>query len=360
MMSNAEIIATKEVYALSIKGTVTLYFIDGQTLTGEITAQDTFNIFLQVDDAPVMISRQQVHYIKGEPGQAVEGGYIPLNTVEKERERTSEMPIRGISSLSPVTYQDEPESEGTLILETEHTSQANEPLFPSELPPPPPPIGDYHDDEGTIILDSSEDKTPIPGQLGYAQTATSTDDYEGTVILSDTKADDDYEGTVILSEAETASDWNDRTQQTYDTTVIFDEPDDKTPTPFPAIPAPPGLDEDDATFIFDEPVSTTPALLPPQLVCTSGPHAGQVFTVTDHMTIGRATTNDIALVQDKEISRRHSIISKDGDQYVIQDQNSLNGTFVNDVAAIGPRPLQNGDIILVGVSYFQFQQELNN
>jgi pSer/pThr/pTyr-binding forkhead associated (FHA) protein len=42
---------------------------------------------------------------------------------------------------------------------------------------------------------------------------------------------------------------------------------------------------------------------------------------------------------------------------VVQDQNSLNGTFVNDEQISGPRYLQNGDEVLVGLSLLKYQQD---
>ena len=43
-------------------------------------------------------------------------------------------------------------------------------------------------------------------------------------------------------------------------------------------------------------------------------------------------------------------------KFVVQDQNSLNGTFLNDQLIKGPHLLTNGDIILIGISTLKFQE----
>jgi Nif-specific regulatory protein len=68
--------------------------------------------------------------------------------------------------------------------------------------------------------------------------------------------------------------------------------------------------------------------------------------------IGRETTNQICL-SDMLASRRHCVIKREGDQLLLRDQDSSNGTFVNDVP-VRERLLAEGDRIKIGDSHFLF------
>src|SRR5436189_6346401 len=56
------------------------------------------------------------------------------------------------------------------------------------------------------------------------------------------------------------------------------------------------------------------------------------------------------------VSRRHAMIEKDGDRFIIADLGSRNGTFVNDVP-VRRRELQHGDRVRIGDSQFFFLYE---
>jgi pSer/pThr/pTyr-binding forkhead associated (FHA) protein len=95
-----------------------------------------------------------------------------------------------------------------------------------------------------------------------------------------------------------------------------------------------------------------------RLILSTGPHAGEQFELSgETITLGRARDNEIPLSLDKEVSRRHAVMKLEGDQYVIQDQNSLNGTYVNNERLSGPKPLADGDVIFIGVSDIIYQVE---
>jgi pSer/pThr/pTyr-binding forkhead associated (FHA) protein len=74
------------------------------------------------------------------------------------------------------------------------------------------------------------------------------------------------------------------------------------------------------------------------------------------ITIGRASDNIISLFNDKEISRKHSKITYEAGNFIVEDQNSLNGTFVNNQRIEGPRYLEDGDVIFIGVSTLEYHQ----
>ena len=85
-----------------------------------------------------------------------------------------------------------------------------------------------------------------------------------------------------------------------------------------------------------------------QLVMRSGPTPGVVFPLeSDQITIGRDSTNDVA-INDAEVSRRHARLTFQGGKYVVEDMGSTNGTFVNGQRLSGPHVLKPGDVLAFG------------
>jgi hypothetical protein len=93
-----------------------------------------------------------------------------------------------------------------------------------------------------------------------------------------------------------------------------------------------------------------------RLVATQGPYAGQAFELTgDLMTIGRDAAQAIALVNDMGVSRTHAQIIRQGDQTLIEDLGSTNGTYVNGVRISAPTPIKPGDTLQLGASLFRVE-----
>jgi len=91
----------------------------------------------------------------------------------------------------------------------------------------------------------------------------------------------------------------------------------------------------------------------PRLTAIAGKLKGAVFKLADGpFVIGRETAANLCLA-DASVSRRHSVIEKKEDAYVIADLESLNGTFVNDVP-VRSRRLEHGDHVKIGESQFLF------
>ena len=85
-----------------------------------------------------------------------------------------------------------------------------------------------------------------------------------------------------------------------------------------------------------------------QLIMRSGPTPGAAFTLEgDQLTIGRDSTNEI-VINDAEVSRRHSRLTFQGGKYVLEDLGSTNGTFVNGQRLAGPRVLKAGEVVSFG------------
>ena len=92
----------------------------------------------------------------------------------------------------------------------------------------------------------------------------------------------------------------------------------------------------------------------PRLVAIDGPLSGRTFYLDEPIvSIGRLVSNDICLV-DLYVSRHHCVIRNEGDEYMIEDLNSANGTYVND-ARVNAGSLKEGSLIEIGASQFLFR-----
>src|SRR6267378_6170886 len=91
----------------------------------------------------------------------------------------------------------------------------------------------------------------------------------------------------------------------------------------------------------------------PRLAAIAGKLKGTIFPLHDEpVVIGRETAAELCLA-DRAVSRRHSRVEQKGDQFWIDDLQSLNGTFVNDVP-VKQRALHHGDRIRIGDTQFLF------
>ncbi|HKY43867.1 MAG TPA: sigma 54-interacting transcriptional regulator [Pyrinomonadaceae bacterium] len=91
----------------------------------------------------------------------------------------------------------------------------------------------------------------------------------------------------------------------------------------------------------------------PRLVVIAGKLQGTVVPITDSPAIiGRESAATLYLAEGS-VSRKHSQIVREGDDFILTDLDSLNGTFVNDVP-VKRRTLEHGDKITIGTSHFLF------
>jgi hypothetical protein len=66
------------------------------------------------------------------------------------------------------------------------------------------------------------------------------------------------------------------------------------------------------------------------------------------VTIGRRPDNDVVLTWDAEVSRAHAHFERVGGEWIVVDDGSHNGTFVNHEQAPARRRLADGDRIVLG------------
>jgi len=108
------------------------------------------------------------------------------------------------------------------------------------------------------------------------------------------------------------------------------------------IPVEPGEAEDELTVTLGElPAATA------MVVVKRGPNAGSKFLLDSDVTgAGRHPESDIFL-DDITVSRRHAEILRHGDEFVVKDVGSLNGTYLNR-ERIEEARLENGDELQIG------------
>lgn len=133
--------------------------------------------------------------------------------------------------------------------------------------------------------------------------------------------------------------------------------------PQPTAPAPDPLAAQNP-FSAPDPFSPQPAPTPPTtqaatgqaaLVGVSGPYAGQSFALAQGETpIGRDASKTVSLAIDNTVSRSHARIVLEAGSYVIYDEGSSNGTFVNGLK-IQRQLLYSGDTIQIGSTKFRFE-----
>jgi diguanylate cyclase (GGDEF)-like protein len=113
-----------------------------------------------------------------------------------------------------------------------------------------------------------------------------------------------------------------------------------------------GQDEDtrvsSVSRIIDKAISSQSCL-----VTIYGRDLGKQYALDQaETTIGRGADNTITLDMDN-VSRMHARVLQKADGYFLEDLNSTNGTYVNDVEVKHER-LRNGDLIKIGGAILKF------
>ncbi len=89
------------------------------------------------------------------------------------------------------------------------------------------------------------------------------------------------------------------------------------------------------------------------VVIHRGPAKGARFLINQEIVaIGRSIESPIFL-DDVTVSRKHALIVKEANSFKIQDQGSLNGTYVNN-QSVSDAPLSTGDEIQIGKFHMLF------
>jgi hypothetical protein len=89
------------------------------------------------------------------------------------------------------------------------------------------------------------------------------------------------------------------------------------------------------------------------LTLVSGGHLSHSFPLRGEIRLGREKTNAI-VVADQKVSRYHAGLIPIDNTFILTDQGSANGTYINGVLIAQPTRLKDNDRITVGDTVFLF------
>jgi transcriptional regulator with GAF, ATPase, and Fis domain len=108
-----------------------------------------------------------------------------------------------------------------------------------------------------------------------------------------------------------------------------------------------------ATDSVNDTATGTKNRVNPRLVAVSGPLRDSIFALPmEELSLGRDATNGLP-ISDPSVSRRHSLIYREGTGFKVRDLDSRNGTLVNG-EVVKDHWLHHLDEIAVGDSVFRF------
>lgn len=110
--------------------------------------------------------------------------------------------------------------------------------------------------------------------------------------------------------------------------------------------------------MIPEPDFATEASNIASLVVIYGSELGKRFPILDQATVGRAEANSIS-IDLANVSRTHARLFYHDGSFYVEDCDSTNGTFVNDVEITHETLLTSGDLITTGGAVFKFFQGAN-
>jgi pSer/pThr/pTyr-binding forkhead associated (FHA) protein len=100
----------------------------------------------------------------------------------------------------------------------------------------------------------------------------------------------------------------------------------------------------------------------PFLIYRDAENRQQIMTLgsdLERATVGRASSTDVCLVWDTEVSRLHAELGRIGGDWTVSDDGlSRNGTHVNGERLLGRRRLHDGDVVRFGRTITVFRQPL--
>lgn len=89
------------------------------------------------------------------------------------------------------------------------------------------------------------------------------------------------------------------------------------------------------------------------ILIARGANKGSRFLITaEGATIGRSASSSIFL-DDVTVSRTHATISKQGNSFLLKDEGSLNGTYINNIS-VTEHVLVSGDEFQIGKFHLLF------
>jgi hypothetical protein len=86
----------------------------------------------------------------------------------------------------------------------------------------------------------------------------------------------------------------------------------------------------------------------------------ELILTKDQTTIGRAESCDIGLFGGQGVEKVHARILLQGKRYLLADDDTPGGTYLNDAKITAPTPLRHGDAIRVGNCVLRFGERQKN
>ena len=88
---------------------------------------------------------------------------------------------------------------------------------------------------------------------------------------------------------------------------------------------------------------------------TSGPKRGTELELGEGpVSIGRAADSDL-VIQDDYTSTRHARLLNWGERWMVQDLDSTNGTYVDDLRIGQPTEVRSGSAVRIGTTTFELR-----
>lgn len=98
------------------------------------------------------------------------------------------------------------------------------------------------------------------------------------------------------------------------------------------------------------------ASTPRRLVITSGPREGlEIDLPSEQLTIGRSSESGL-VIRDDYTSTHHARLMLWNDQWVIQDLDSTNGTFLAGSRVMLPTPVPSATPVTIGTTSFELRR----
>jgi pSer/pThr/pTyr-binding forkhead associated (FHA) protein len=92
------------------------------------------------------------------------------------------------------------------------------------------------------------------------------------------------------------------------------------------------------------------------LVLLVNGRASQSFPLRTEITMGRDKSNSV-VIADQKVSRHHATLSPADENFMLIDQGSANGTYLNGVLISQPTRLKDKDRIIIGDTVFLFSTQ---
>jgi len=134
----------------------------------------------------------------------------------------------------------------------------------------------------------------------------------------------------------------------------------RMPPPASASPAVGATAAAASTPVVTEPIRRQPPLAddttPKRLVITSGPREGMAIDLpAEQLTIGRSSESGL-VIRDDYTSTHHARLMLWNDQWVVQDLDSTNGTFLDGVRVTLPTPVPPNVPVTIGTTTFELRR----